>query len=620
MQPDTRQAPVHRGEWRTLPPLQRVLGPHPLAGSGDAFSGLLTTWRDPSSLAPLGHDVVDLPGGLIGSLSSGTASAAGRPGAPDDDRPPVRHASTAGPEPVTIARWAAPAPSPDALPVVSRAHGAGAEPRGEPRGDERGDGSSDGPLDGPRNGLAPGVQGGAVLPAARIPAWDGSEQAQAVGPDPAGGTRPLSGDTAMSTSAAETVQFLAHESSFGQVTADPGTPSAGPGPGPAVQRTAARRLGLGPPIETGTLGDVLGGAAPWNTRGDAGPARTPNSSGEASGHPDRSGTTPTVARIEVHGAHDSVPGRSATQDPPEVPSDVRVRVEPSPVAPTLGLDRPRSSESSPVPPGESGRTAADPPPGRPDAVPVRGIGTPVQRTHTGTAGEPPAATRPEVAARAVPPEAIPTRPLLGARGIEPAQSVSVPLLDAAPDPLPAADGSPVPRTGGAGRLVALQRSAAGPVPPVLLRTAVRGAAWPPSQAPASPASAGPDTTPIVQAVHTPAVSTPSHESGRQADPGTAAPYDRAEAARQVVMRLAAAGVPVSREESPVADRPEFAQTPPQAAPSEGAEPAGRSPGDAKQDQELVGRLLEPLLRRLRAELWLERERRGDLSEPGGRRF
>ncbi|MBO3746867.1 hypothetical protein J5X84_12380 [Streptosporangiaceae bacterium NEAU-GS5] len=97
--------------------------------------------------------------------------------------------------------------------------------------------------------------------------------------------------------------------------------------------------------------------------------------------------------------------------------------------------------------------------------------------------------------------------------------------------------------------------------------------------------------------------------------GAASAYD------QVVMRLAASGLPVvAREEaaSSPSEQPSGVAQEERAA----AVPAAGNgaTGAAKQDQELVGRLFEPLLRRLRAELWLERERRGDLADPGGRRF
>jgi hypothetical protein len=87
---------------------------------------------------------------------------------------------------------------------------------------------------------------------------------------------------------------------------------------------------------------------------------------------------------------------------------------------------------------------------------------------------------------------------------------------------------------------------------------------------------------------------------------------------QVVMRLAASGIPVvARQDEPQSAPEEKAQPAAQAVPGPDT---GRGAGAARQDQELLGRLFEPLLRRLRAELWLERERRGDLADPGGRRF
>ncbi len=47
--------PVVRGEWRALPPIQRVVARHPLLNPVQRFTGSLASWRDPSYLAPLGH-------------------------------------------------------------------------------------------------------------------------------------------------------------------------------------------------------------------------------------------------------------------------------------------------------------------------------------------------------------------------------------------------------------------------------------------------------------------------------------------------------------------------------------------------------------------------------------
>jgi hypothetical protein len=49
--------PVSRAEWRTLPPIQRVLPDHPLVNPVQRFTDSLTSWQNPSYLRPLGHNV-----------------------------------------------------------------------------------------------------------------------------------------------------------------------------------------------------------------------------------------------------------------------------------------------------------------------------------------------------------------------------------------------------------------------------------------------------------------------------------------------------------------------------------------------------------------------------------
>ncbi|MFT7838806.1 hypothetical protein Q5530_21920 [Saccharothrix sp. BKS2] len=58
--------PVHRGEWRSLPPVQRVVPDHPLVNPVERFSGVLASWRSPGYLVPLGHRVdADGPSGVV---------------------------------------------------------------------------------------------------------------------------------------------------------------------------------------------------------------------------------------------------------------------------------------------------------------------------------------------------------------------------------------------------------------------------------------------------------------------------------------------------------------------------------------------------------------------------
>ncbi|WP_371878887.1 hypothetical protein [Amycolatopsis roodepoortensis] len=59
--------PVTRAEWRSLPPIQRVVAEHPLINPVQRFSSSLTSWRSPAYLEPLGHRVGPAePAGVIG--------------------------------------------------------------------------------------------------------------------------------------------------------------------------------------------------------------------------------------------------------------------------------------------------------------------------------------------------------------------------------------------------------------------------------------------------------------------------------------------------------------------------------------------------------------------------
>ncbi len=61
--PATPAAPA---EWRSLPPMTGILTPHPVVIPYDHFALSLTTWHNPSFLAPLTHQVTpEAPSGLI---------------------------------------------------------------------------------------------------------------------------------------------------------------------------------------------------------------------------------------------------------------------------------------------------------------------------------------------------------------------------------------------------------------------------------------------------------------------------------------------------------------------------------------------------------------------------
>ncbi|MBB5959295.1 pyruvate/2-oxoglutarate dehydrogenase complex dihydrolipoamide acyltransferase (E2) component [Saccharothrix tamanrassetensis] len=76
--------------------------------------------------------------------------------------------------------------------------------------------------------------------------------------------------------------------------------------------------------------------------------------------------------------------------------------------------------------------------------------------------------------------------------------------------------------------------------------------------------------------------------------------------------LSVAGSPPAAGPAPAADLPAAAEPAPpaQAAPARAGAPApaGQEP------EELLKKLYDPLLRRLKAELWLDRERRGVLTD------
>ncbi|MEU3769059.1 hypothetical protein AB0E55_28745 [Amycolatopsis keratiniphila] len=68
--PSPATLPVTRAEWRSLPPIQRVVAGHPLINPVQRFSSSLTSWRSPAYLEPLGHRVGPAePSGVIDGLA-----------------------------------------------------------------------------------------------------------------------------------------------------------------------------------------------------------------------------------------------------------------------------------------------------------------------------------------------------------------------------------------------------------------------------------------------------------------------------------------------------------------------------------------------------------------------
>src|SRR5713101_6086534 len=72
-------APVIRRDWAGLPPIQRLVGAHPLTAPSDQFSDDLATHQDPSvSTDTMGHQVsAEAPPGLVLALARPTTRSDG---------------------------------------------------------------------------------------------------------------------------------------------------------------------------------------------------------------------------------------------------------------------------------------------------------------------------------------------------------------------------------------------------------------------------------------------------------------------------------------------------------------------------------------------------------------
>jgi len=72
-------APVFRRDWTGLPPIQRLIGEHPLTAPSDRFSDDLATHHDPSvSREPMGHQVnAEAPSGIVLALARPTTRSDG---------------------------------------------------------------------------------------------------------------------------------------------------------------------------------------------------------------------------------------------------------------------------------------------------------------------------------------------------------------------------------------------------------------------------------------------------------------------------------------------------------------------------------------------------------------
>src|SRR5256886_14880149 len=77
--PQPVPAPVIRRDWVGLPPIQRIVGAHPLTAPSDQFSDDLATHQDPSVTTDMmGHQVsADAPPGLVLALARPTTRSDG---------------------------------------------------------------------------------------------------------------------------------------------------------------------------------------------------------------------------------------------------------------------------------------------------------------------------------------------------------------------------------------------------------------------------------------------------------------------------------------------------------------------------------------------------------------
>ena len=272
-----------RDEWRTVPPLPAIVQPFVTTLAAQAFSGSLSTWRNPSFLAPLGHHIDrDGPAGLITGVAAEPASPRPQiyhrdwPVPPAVGRSPLlqRAAASQSVPPTTRSRLVSATdvePDPILPPVVSAdlAKAAGGEaPAGQgvaPAG----------------QGVAPAGQG--VAPAGQVVAPAG----QSAAPEPPGATTdpPVAAPAPQEDPAADPGAAEGSPSTSETARPDPPspvqptsvsrTPMDVPPPPPSPQAPPARRLGLGAPLSdvqrtpdrppAPTLGEAALGAT-WRVR------------------------------------------------------------------------------------------------------------------------------------------------------------------------------------------------------------------------------------------------------------------------------------------------------------------------------------------------------------------
>ncbi|MDL5156570.1 hypothetical protein [Actinomycetospora termitidis] len=337
--------------WTDVAPLQRVVGPIAPVASRDAFTATLTSWRDPSFLAPLGHLLdADAPAGVVHDLA----------------RPVERPATT---DPLLLA----PRPAPprrrglqrvlDALMPLARP-----EPAPTPVPD---DGSaapvrSVAPSPPPRQALRrtvetlPGESTPTVLPAPAADLPSVGSDAELAAPDEA----PLLSEGTREPP----VEPLSAASAPVPTTTPEPAPAGGPPPPPVPAMAdrpgevdgPARRPGLQPPLDASPVQRALGtGESPSVVGPSALPVTPPATRRPGLGAPRNEAVTPARERTDAAGDRT--------------------------VAPVVG-------DVMAIPPGPDDGSAASVQPLSSD----RPIGLPVQQAHAPH----PAPSRPELAADA----------------------------------------------------------------------------------------------------------------------------------------------------------------------------------------------------------------------------
>ncbi|MEV7095323.1 hypothetical protein AB0M80_21025 [Amycolatopsis sp. NPDC051045] len=331
--------PVTRAEWRSVPPIQRVVAEHPLVNPVQRFGSSLTSWQSPGYLEPLGHRVgPEEPAGVIGDLAEPRTVETPAPAMPVVQRA-TRNRSG-------LSRlWAAPVQreiSPEI--AVPEAPVPAAEPAGPPL----------------------------VLPVVESPEV----------------VRPLTFADAAGVPPVRTVQAIAEPSSVdaaAEVAApDPVVPEPARPVLPVVQRTeqaAPRRLGLGAPLLPDS-GTVPPPAAALKT----GHIETPVLPAEGAAEPP----------LPVSRLADGVPAPSAPLSSPSVERLGDTAAPPRPPVPGLPVSRTLDAppgRSSPVntfrpldtpeirsgttePPGTPGGSTSVSPPPAPSLPVARAVETP----------------------------------------------------------------------------------------------------------------------------------------------------------------------------------------------------------------------------------------------------